>query len=305
MASPESNKFPASTYGDESGIRSTLVPRAPGGISGVVHAYGATDVGRARARNDDSFVIARLDRLLSMEICSYRQASAAPMRSAQGVLLAVADGMGGYDGGGLASSLALDTICRVLMTEMAWMREPPRAEGRTVQRSLTDAVRAADEQIRATGARLSLDPHMGTTLTAAYVAHPWLYVAHVGDSRAYLLRSGDFTQLTSDHTMAEELLHQNVLSAEQAARSHLRHVLVNAVGGIRDRELEVETRQIRILPGDRLLLCSDGLSNHVSDEALAKALRSSPTPQHCCERLIAAALEGGGSDNVTAVVAGL
>jgi protein phosphatase len=143
---------------------------------------------------------------------------------------------------------------------------------------------------------------MGTTLTLAYGLGSELFVVHVGDSRCYLFRDDALHRLTRDHTLIAELLQRGELSPEEAARHPYRHVITNCVGG-HEQGVEVEGHKLQLHPGDAILLCSDGLTDMVPDEAIHEVMRSEEDPRRACERLVAAANEQGGRDNITAIVA--
>jgi protein phosphatase len=170
-------------------------------------------------------------------------------------------------------------------------------ENRTVAR-----YRALD---MALAERMHADPNlqgMGTTLTVAYSLGLDLFIAHVGDSRAYLFDKGALRQLTRDHTHVQQLVDAGMLTPDEAAHHRLRNVLTNVLGGA-DRSVEVELHRLRLAGGDRLLLCSDGLTGAVKDEEIAGILAGSATASEACRRLVDRALERGGPDNVTAIVA--
>jgi protein phosphatase len=153
--------------------------------------------------------------------------------------------------------------------------------------------------------RMEADPAlrgMGTTLTAAYSLGLELFLAHVGDSRAYLFRDGKVRQLTRDHTHVQKMVEAGILSAQDAATHGLRHVLTNILGGAR-RSVEVELHRLRLAGGDRLLLCSDGLTGTAQDDEIAAILGQADSAETSCRRLIDLALERGAPDNVTVVVA--
>jgi len=143
---------------------------------------------------------------------------------------------------------------------------------------------------------------MGTTMTLAYSIGTGLFIAHVGDSRAYLLRDGRIQQVTRDHTHAQALLESGVISSEQVATHRLRHVLTNALG-VSDRPVDVEVHRLDLHDGDRLLLCTDGLTEMVDDETISEALAENDLPAETCASLIELALEAGGRDNVTVITA--
>jgi protein phosphatase len=143
---------------------------------------------------------------------------------------------------------------------------------------------------------------MGTTLTMAYVVWPRLFIVHVGDSRCYLLRRSELKQLTEDHTVAQQYVESGVLAADEAETSRWSNVLWNVVGGASD-ELAPQVYKSELQLGDTLLLCTDGLNKHVSDDRIAQVLAEDADAEKVCRCLVAAANDAGGSDNVTIVVA--
>jgi protein phosphatase len=143
---------------------------------------------------------------------------------------------------------------------------------------------------------------MGTTLTMAYCLGADLFIAHVGDSRCYLYRGGILHQLTNDHTLVAEMIRTGAIPPEQASRHQLRHVITNVIGG-HEPGVQVEVHKVRTAPGDRLLLCSDGLTEMLPDEQIGAVLEEGLEPRPTCERLVKAANDRGGKDNITVVVA--
>jgi PPM family protein phosphatase len=143
---------------------------------------------------------------------------------------------------------------------------------------------------------------MGTTLTLAYSLNDVLFLAHAGDSRCYLCRQGTLYRLTEDHTLVEELVRHGALTAEAAVKHRSRHVITNAIGGT-SSDLKVEVHMLDLEDGDRLLLCSDGLTDMLSDEEINRALNIADDPEQACRTLVTRANEAGGKDNITAVVA--
>jgi protein phosphatase len=142
---------------------------------------------------------------------------------------------------------------------------------------------------------------MGTTLTLAYTLNDVLFVAHVGDSRCYLSRAGVLHRLTRDHTLVEAMVRQGSLSAEEAAQHRWRHVITNVVGGD-TAEVKVEVHKVHLEDRDRMLLCSDGLTDMLSEEEIKQILYTEAEPEQACRRLVTRANEAGGRDNITAVV---
>ena len=142
---------------------------------------------------------------------------------------------------------------------------------------------------------------MGTTVTMAYHLDAQLCVVHVGDSRAYLYRADELHQLTRDHTLFADMVRSGAIQQEDAAHHRLRHVITNVVGGD-DAGVKVEAHAVEVRAGDRLLLCSDGLTEMVTDEAISATLRAELEPESACTKLVAQANEAGGRDNITVVI---
>lgn len=218
-----------------------------------------TDVGRVREGNEDSFM-------------------------AQLPLLAVADGMGGHQGGEVASKLALETLKKA-------------ADG---QVALVEVVHQAN---RAVFDKAAQDPGlagMGTTLTVFLVDGNTLRLAHVGDSRAYLLRDGQLQQITKDHTVVQRMVDEGRITPPEAQIHPQRSILTRALGV--DEDIQVDQASIEPQPGDRLLLCSDGLTGMIEEDVILRILTQEQDPQAASDALVEAANEAGGQDNVTAVV---
>lgn len=199
-------------------------------------------------------------------------------------LFAVADGMGGHASGDVASAIAIE----VLESELK------------KSDSISDAVHNANKAIFQRAAK---DPDltgMGTTLTAMWADETSAQIAHVGDSRAYLLRDGELTRLTTDHTVVNRLVQQGRINAEDADRHPQRSYLERALGV--DPEVEVDVHVLDMAPGDRVLLCSDGLFGMIDDDLIQNILEQEPSPQRAAELLCEEAVHAGGNDNVTTVV---
>ncbi|NES15905.1 MULTISPECIES: PP2C family serine/threonine-protein phosphatase [Micromonospora] len=205
-------------------------------------------------------------------------------------LLAVADGMGGMAAGDVASNIVIGA--------MAPLDED--VPGDALVDALRSAVGTANQQLRDT---VDANPQlegMGTTLTATLFSGSKLGMVHIGDSRAYLLRNNEFAQITKDDTYVQMLVDEGRISAEEASSHPQRSLLTRALDG-RDIDPEYSVRQV--LPGDRYLICSDGLSGVVSADTIADTLREYADPQQCVERLVQLALRGGGPDNITVIIA--
>jgi serine/threonine protein phosphatase PrpC len=233
-------------------------------------SFAGTDVGRLRSGNEDSHLRGR-------------------------TVFAVADGLGGHQGGEVASAMAVEPLAALDGHAFADAREAAEA--------LAEAIREANLAILR---RARSDPElwgMGTTVTAAAVAGDRvLQLAHVGDSRAYLLRAGaPLRQLTTDHTVVQEAVARGLLTRQQAAVHPQRGVVTRAVG--LDPQVPVDLPEpLELEPGDQVLLCSDGLTEVVDDEPIAAVLASQADGDDACSALIAAANQGGGPDNVTVVL---
>jgi protein phosphatase len=269
--------------------------------------FGATHVGLKRQRNEDAYFIATLQRSMIVHDASPPAARGWLAGQPAGTLLLVADGMGGMGGGDLASRVAVETVTEYLLNVMPWATR--RADSNAardssmslpdVREQLSSALMVGDATVKRTGA-YSGTPRMGTTLTAALVVWPLLYVAHVGDTRCYLLRGGRLSALTTDHTLAQKFAEEGSPEAQVPDAWH--NVLWNSLGGSDDvPRPQISKHQLE--PNDVLLLCSDGLTKHVSDEEIAALLAREPVNARRCEQLIARALETGGSDNITVVIA--
>ena len=205
-------------------------------------------------------------------------------------LLAVADGMGGMAAGDVASNIVIAAIAPL----------DEDVPGDALVDALRNAVGTANQQLRDT---VDANPHlegMGTTLTAVLFSGSKMGMVHIGDSRAYLLRQGEFVQITKDDTYVQMLVDEGRISAEEASSHPQRSLLTRALDG-RDIDPEYSVRQV--LKGDRYLICSDGLSGVVSADTIGETLRGLPDPQACVERLVQLALRGGGPDNITVVIA--
>jgi PPM family protein phosphatase len=251
---------------------------------------GATDVGRQRQHNEDTFVIADL---ASGEISS-PCAEVAVSLSEPGCLLMVCDGMGGAAAGEVAAQIAAASIRENLVEEGAEVSRHPGE-------SLEHAVAVANRAILDEAAVRPQQRGMGTTCTAAIVMPGRLTVAQVGDSRAYLLRQGTLYTLTKDQSLAAQLVDSGVLQPEEVRTFPHRNVLLQALGS--KASVAPVISDYALLPGDRVLLCSDGLHGPVADPDIQKALLASGDLNGTTQALVDRALAAGGPDNVTVVVA--
>ena len=205
-------------------------------------------------------------------------------------LLAIADGMGGYASGEVASKMAVEIL-----------RDSLKKEGEPLPDRLASGVKLANQTIYEAAQSQSQLKGMGTTLTAVQLNGNRLSIAHVGDSRAYLIRSGVIEQITDDHTVVSEQVARGLMTKEEAVRSEMRNVLSRALGIGPDVEVDIE--EVTVSEGDKLVLCSDGLSELVSDDEILFEAESNKRPDLACEELVHLANQRGGNDNITVIVA--
>jgi protein phosphatase len=267
----------------------------------VVRSFGLTDTGQVRPANEDGFLVAELARTLFVRHTSVPQAQA-QYSSQRGHIFLVADGMGGHQAGEKASALTVITIEGFLLNTLKRFFHVEAREEQNVMKEFRIALLQADARIFEEARQHPELLGMGTTLTLAFALDWKLFVAHAGDSRCYLYSEGNLQQLTEDHTMVGDLVRRGVLSPEEAAASQYRNVITNALGG-REQGVQVELHKLDLAPGDRILVCSDGLTGMVSDDRIRAILGEEQQPQKASERLVAEANTEGGKDNITALVA--
>ncbi len=241
---------------------------------------GNTDKGRTRKNNEDSFLVDQA-----------------------GSLYAVADGIGGHSGGEVASRMAVETLREVMQDRRAGKDATPpyglSPDAAPALTALTYAFRLANIKLLEAGSRDPALSGMGTTMTAVLLKGKTACLAHVGDSRAYLLRNGALEQITEDHGVVAEQVRAGLIRPDQARKSPYRHIITRAIGI--DREVVADHRTIEVRPGDVFLLCSDGLTEMVEDQEIERILKST-APPGAVEKLIKAANDHGGVDNITVVV---
>jgi protein phosphatase len=287
-------------------LRSTALGRATGESAAAsaavrVDSSGLTHRGNVRPENQDHFYLARLGRF-SETIATSLPAGELPERLEEaGYVAVVADGMGGHAGGEVASRTAIIVFFHLLFDTPDWVLKVDDQSAEKILDRTRSRYRNLDSLL---AERARVDPSlrgMGTTMTLGYSLGFDLFLAHVGDSRAYLCRGGSLRQITRDQTGVQELVDIGVLTREQAATHRMRNVLTNALGGGTPLK-DVEVHRVRLAAGDTVLLCTDGLYDVVKDEEIATILAEATSAQAACRSLIDLALERAASDNVTAVV---
>ena len=210
-------------------------------------------------------------------------------------LYAVADGLGGHAAGEVASALVIERLAQLSLDDTTTTTTTDDA-----QQELAEAVRDANRRIHRSAAEDPQHAGMGTTVTAAVAVGDTLCFAHVGDSRGYLLRGGELSRITEDHTPVQRAVRAGVISAEEALHHPSRHVLAQAVG--LDVDVEVDTPRVDLQAGDRVVLCTDGMTDPIPDADIPGVIGDADTPDAAVEVLITASLQRGGPDNVTIVV---
>lgn len=296
---PEEDSVPSRTSENGEALPSPAAPPAFGGTrqlppleSALTRpnqhiTYGqSSDVGMVRSNNQDAVLTFFASQGNTDNVPDFG-------------LFIVADGMGGHHDGEKASAIATRVLAeqitnKIYIPMLTRLREMD-TEHATVSEILTEAVKTANEVV------VQSIPEGGTTITAAAIMGDLAYIAHVGDSRAYLInQDGTIEQITRDHSLVQRLIELDQLTPEEAAQHPQKNVLYRAIG--QSDNLEVDSITRRLPTHARLLLCSDGLWNMVSTEDIINTVLNTPTPQQACDRLVALANERGGSDNISAIL---
>ncbi len=242
---------------------------------------GLTDVGRVRTNNEDCFQIVK------------------PLE-----LYVLSDGMGGEAHGEVASAMAVETVVRHCLEAEANPAAPffgqPQRNWSDRTKRLSSAVYLANREIFESAKQNTERRGMGATLTAAWIDGSKLSIAHVGDSRAYLLRGGALQQLTNDHSLVAEQVRKGILTPAEAEQSEMQSVLTRALGS--QAQVEIDAEELGLFKGDLVLLCSDGLTRMVTEPEIAGTLQAETDPARAAAKLVALANENGGADNVTVLV---
>ena len=241
-----------------------------------------------RSTNEDQFLTAELTKSMRLWQTSLQEPRV-QVGEERAHLFLVADGMGGHRAGERASALAVTAIEHFTLNSFKWFFGTDSSEAKKVLAQFQTALTQADAAIVEEAAEKPELRGMGTTVTMAFQLGAQLCVVHVGDSRAYLYREDELHQLTKDHTLVAELVRSGVIQPDQAAGHHMRHVITNVVGGP-EAGVKVEARALQIEPGDRLLLCSDGLTEVVTDEVIAATLDARADAEAAAKKLLAHAM---------------
>jgi serine/threonine protein phosphatase PrpC len=253
-----------------------------------LHVGRHTDVGMIRDLNEDSLLVLELDRV--------HRSISQPMG-----LYVVADGMGGHAAGDVASGLAMSAMAENMATHLLVPQLSSalnNSEAFDAQLWLANAVQAANEAVYAQ--RQSTQTNMGTTLVAALVIGNKVHIANVGDSRAYVIANDEVRQITTDHSLVERLIATGQIQPDEARAHPQRNVIYRTIGDKEKAQIDFFTQNLN--PGDSLLLCSDGLSGKIEDAEIGQIINNSQSPQDACERLVQAANDSGGDDNITVII---
>jgi PPM family protein phosphatase len=277
----------------------SVMPMPPRPLT--VTAFGISDRGKVRTTNEDQFLIAELTKAMRVWQTSLPEPRL-QFGEEHAHLSLVADGMGGDQAGERASALAVVAIEQFTLNTFKWFFGSNSAEAQNVLAQFQSALSQADAHLLEEAAEHPELSGMGTTVTMAFQLGTQLCVVHVGDSRAYLYRDGELHQLTQDHTLTADMVRRGALRPDQVPGHRLRHIITNVVGGP-ERGVKVEARALEVQAGDRLVLCSDGLTEMVTNEAITATLNAEPAPEIAAKQLLAQANDGGGRDNITLLIA--
>lgn len=267
----------------------------------AVKSFGMSDRGQKRPTNEDCFVVAELTRTLQVHHGNLAQKKAS-YSCHRGHVLLVADGVGGHTAGEVASGLSVQSVETFLLNTLKKFANLKADDEQCVLRDLQKALFHADARIFE-----EIDKHpewagMATTLTMGFAVNGRLFVAHAGDSRCYLFSGDHLQQITQDHTIAAELVRRGVIEPQAQRKHPYRHVVTNILGG-KTPGVTADVHSLELHDGDILLLCSDGLTEMVSDDRIAELIQTADNPQRACERLVNEANLLGGRDNITVIVA--
>ncbi len=264
--------------------------------------YGLSDLGRIRETNQDQFLIAELVKSMLVSATTLELGERVFGR-VQGEILLVADGMGGHAAGEQASHLAISHLVHRLLDSVHWFFYANNGSEDEFVADLQQMMQDANQKILHESARNSKLRGMGTTLTMVHRIGRRMFVLHAGDSRCYLYRNGAVEQLTTDHTLARQMVDRGGMRPEDEPSSRWSNVLWNVLGGNSDGEFVAEARKVDLEEGDLIILCSDGLHRYVSAEMLAEVVSVTEDPESACRTLVDFANASGGQDNITVVVA--
>jgi len=261
--------------------------------------FGITHQGKVRKENQDHFLVSTVHPQLVIHGTSLPAPENLPLRGSRfATVLVLADGVGGAASGSEAARLATESVMRYISSTMRSYHAAGTATEEELLQSLKDTALEAHKSVRGEAASR---PAASTTLTICMVVYPWTYVVQVGDSRCYIFDKGKLTLLTRDQTIAQSLVDQGLMPPERLAMSPFKHVLSSAIGS--DEALPVVSSFDLRERGSLILMCSDGLTKHVSDEEIASYSKNMKSSEQLARDLLNLALDRGGTDNITIIAA--
>lgn len=267
-----------------------------------VDMFGLTHRGLERAQNQDHFMLATVHPQIVVHGTSLSRTEDLRLSGDRlGTILLVADGVGGSSDGAAAAQLATEAVTTYVASSLRCYHDLGAGRDPAFLSALHETAMRAHDAVRAEATARSSGSNMATTLTLGIGVWPWLYVVQVGDSRAYIFSQGQLRQITRDQTLAQAMLDVGAMRPEQLQRSPLNHILASAIGA--DEPTPVVSRVDVSERGCVLLFCTDGLTKHVSDEEIAELCANGMAAEPLARRLLELALERGGSDNITLVIA--
>lgn len=259
--------------------------------------------GHVRENNEDSYLVMKFGRSLENVMTNVEEDLLEQNYFMNGYGILVADGMGGMAGGEVASRLALSKLVELIVETSDWtLALQHHQDVATVLGRMSERFLQLDTILRKEADTDHTLQGMGTTLTVAGALGSDLIIGHVGDSRAYLLHGDTLTQLTTDHTLAQALIDAGVANRDDPASRSMRHVLTAAVGSLGE-QVDPQVQNFKLSAGDKLLLCTDGLTEMVEDATIEQVMHEAKSAQTACQDLVDLSLAGGGTDNVTVVLA--
>ena len=264
--------------------------------------FGITHKGKVRAENQDHFLVSTVHPQVVVHGTSLPDPEKLPLRGTRlATVLVLADGVGGAEAGSEAARLATESVTRYVASTLRSYHLAGSSTEEELLKALRDAALEAHTAVKAEAAKRGEKTRMATTLTVCIVVYPDAYVVQVGDSRAYFFTRGELRLLTHDQTVAQSLVDQGLMAADRMEHSPFKNVLSSAIGA--EEALPEVTKFDISVRGSLILMCSDGLTKHVSEAELADSIRKMKSSEQCAKELLELALERGGEDNITIIAA--
>ncbi|WP_337177398.1 protein phosphatase 2C domain-containing protein [Paludisphaera sp.] len=288
---------------DPRGRSSRSASKGPHSTSVTLDLAATSHPGKVRNRNEDHYMACRVSRDMEVLMDNLPAGEVPRDVGEVGYCMVVADGMGGMNAGDVASMMAISTGVRLADRSVKWGFKINEREARELLERISRYFQEIDRRLTDASESDRRLFGMGTTMTLAYSVGEHLFLVHLGDSRAYLWRGGAMTRLTRDHTVAQALADAGEIRPDEIRAHPRRHVLTGYLGGHHGK-VRADVRWVRLRDGDRLLLCSDGLTDMVGDDAILEVLDRREDSKRTADLLLDRALEAGGKDNITVVLAG-